>query len=99
MTNGLSRREMVLFGTAGCALSGCSGPEARQPKAAAGQQHGKALEEGRGVGAPWGKDAHQGPGSKYPSFAPEYVALLHLGFEKQWKIRINHACMHFKASP
>lgn len=97
MTDGLSRRDLVVLAGAGFAASACSPQKANLVEdctAAIEAERGKQLLLAS-PGDPWGADPHDSPptGGKnaYPAFAPNYIALLYLGLGRDWVIRVNQA--------
>lgn len=47
----------------------------------------------------WGDDPHRPPpGCPTTPFQPKYIALMYLGLEDPWKLKVNHACYELPAT-
>lgn len=89
MTDGISRREMVLIGGAAAALASCEGPKTAKPCEENPTDSG-------------GYSEHHGEDPKNPPrylngataekpYKPEYIAVVIIDFERNWSVDIQHA--------
>lgn len=88
MTDGLSRRNLMLLAGAGATLAACK---------ARGSGPGDQLMFGR-----WpthGKPTKPGPkydtGASGPDFRPNWITLVHIDFPPSDMLTVNHACYYF----
>jgi hypothetical protein len=98
MTDGLSRRDLVLLAGAGIGLGACKSPQPATeipvsrlacPKSAEFYGHWPSYGE-----LPGGPPTYCQTVSK-PNFAPDYITLIHIDFVGRWTMSINHACYYY----
>lgn len=82
MSEGLSRRDLVVLAGAGVALSACGLSKNGAVKMAGVDDWGENPQDS----PPTGPQEHYPP-----SFDPAYITLLYLGLGSDWKVRVNHA--------
>lgn len=95
MSDSFSRRDLVVLAGAGAALAACTRTTQERETSIPYLDQTLALEYSgrcaRHGGLP--KDPPSYPnGATAPDFRPEFITVVHIDFDRPWRVSVNHAC-------